>query len=257
MTRAPVAGATAKYYRQITRMSSALALVSDIAMMLLGGALKRKERLSSRLGDVLSNLYLATAVLKYYRDNGSQKADLPSVHWNMQLALYNCQVAFKEFFENLPNRPIAWLLRLIVFPFGGPYRLPDDDLEHELVQAMFSDNALRDRITAPMYIGKDASDPAFLLEDAFQQVLATATTRAAIIGAVKSGEIDGEVSLAEQARAAVRLELCSDSEAKAFVAAEAARNEAIQVDEFSSEQLQSAAPQQAGNKKAAAESDAA
>ena len=237
VTRAPVGGESARYYRQITRMSSALALVSDVAMMLLGGALKRKERISSRLGDVLSNLYLATAVLKYYRDNGSQKSDLPSVHWNMQLALYNCQVALKEFFENLPNRPVAWLLRLIVFPFGGPYRLPDDDLEHELVQAMFGNNALRDRITAPMYIGKDVSDPAYLLEDAFQQVLATAATRAVINKAVKSGEIDAGLSLEQQAKAAVKLELCSKSEAEAFVAAEAARSEAIQVDDFAPEAL--------------------
>ena len=175
--------------------------------------------------------------MKYYRDNGSQKADLPYVHWNMQLALYNCQVALKEFFENLPNRPIAWLLRIIVFPFGGRYRLPDDDLEHELVQAMFSDNALRDRITMPMYIGKNTDDPAFLLEDAFQQVLATAKTRSAIREAVRSGEIAGELSIDQPAKAAVKLELCSKSEAKALVSAEQARNQAIQVDDFGPEQL--------------------
>lgn len=257
VTRAPVSGPTACYYRQITRMSSSLALVSDIAMMLLGGGLKRKERLSSRLGDVLSNLYLATAVIKYYRDNGSQKEDLPYVHWNMQLALYNCQVALKEFFENLPNRPIAWLLRLIVFPYGGRYRLPNDDLEHELVQAMFSDNSLRDRITSPMYIGKNASDPAFLLEDAFQQVLATANTREAIRKAIRSGEITEGLGVEEQAKAAVKLELCSKSEAQAFTAAELARSEAVQVDDFSSAELGALGVVQTGNKKAATESGAA
>lgn len=237
VTRAPVSGPTARYYRQITRMSSSLALVSDVAMMLLGGGLKRKERLSSRLGDVLSNLYLATAVLKYYRDNENPEADLPSVHWNMQLALYNCQVALKEFFENLPNRPIAWLLRAIVFPFGGPYRLPDDELEHELVQAMFSDNALRDRITQPMYIGKNTTDPAFLLEDAFQQLLATATTRKVIRKAIRTGEIEEGLSSRAQADSAVKLELCSKSAADDFVAAEQARYAAIQVDEFTPAEL--------------------
>lgn len=242
-TRAPVSGPTAKYYRQITRMSSSLALVSDVAMMLLGGGLKRKERLSSRLGDVLSNLYLATAVLKYYRDNNNQEADLPSVHWNMQLALYNCQVALKEFFENLPSRPIAWLLRAVVFPFGGPYRLPDDELEHELVQAMFSDNELRDRITQPMYLGKSASDPSFLVEDAFQQLLATAATRKAIRKAIRAGDIEGDLSPRAQADSALTLELCSLAEADAFVAAEQARCEAIQVDEYLLAQLGSAQAQ--------------
>ena len=74
---------TSRHYRQLTRMSSSMALVSDISMMLLGGALKRKERLSARLGDVLSNLYLGCAVLKYYRDNGSNDEDLPYVDWNL------------------------------------------------------------------------------------------------------------------------------------------------------------------------------
>ncbi len=231
-TRSPETGPTAKYYRQLTRMSSALALVSDISMMLLGGALKRKERLSSRLGDVLSNLYLACAVLKFYRDSGRKKADLPSVHWNLQLALYNCQVAFKEFFENLPNRPIAWLLKLIVFPFGSAYRLPDDDLEHELVQAMFTDNELRQRITKDMYIGKDDSDPAFIIENAFMQALATETTRDAILTAVKAGDIDAALDVSARAKAAVKLELCDKQEASAYVTAEAARQAAMQVDDF-------------------------
>lgn len=231
-SRAPVTGPTARYYQQLTRMSSALALVSDISMMLLGGALKRKERLSSRLGDVLSNLYLGCAVLKYYRDHGSPAEDLPSVHWNLQLALYNCQLAFKEFFENLPNRPVAWLLRLLVFPLGSPYKLPDDALEHQLVLPMLQNSALRDRITAPMFIGKDASDPAYVIEDAFQQMLATAETRSLIMQAVKQGEIAAELDVSARAAAAVKLQLISGEDADAFVAAEAARFAAIQVDDF-------------------------
>lgn len=237
VTRSPVSGPTARYYRQLTRMSSSLALVSDISMMLLGGDLKRKERLSSRLGDVLSNLYLGCAVLKYYRDNGSQKADLPYVHWNLQLALYNCQVALKEFLENLPNRPIAWLLRVILSPLGARYRLPDDDLEHELVQAMFSDNELRDRITSAIYIGKDDNDPAFIIEDAFRQLLATTTTRETIRKAVKAGEIDERAELTEQARTAVSQELCSQAQADAWLKAEQARQRAIQVDDYGPDEM--------------------
>jgi alkylation response protein AidB-like acyl-CoA dehydrogenase len=273
VTRAPVSDATARYYRGLTRMSSSLALVSDISMMLLGGDLKRKERLSSRLGDVLSNLYLGCAVLKYYRDNGSQQADLPSVHWNLQLALYNCQVAFKEFLENLPNRPIAWLLRLIVFPLGARYQLPDDALEHKLVQPMFTDNELRDRITAAMYIGKDESDPAFIIEDAFRQVLATQDTRDSIRKAIRSGEIDARGDLVAQAKAAVSQELCSRAEADAWLQAEQARQRAIQVDDYGPEHFASQASKEStgadsanqakkqtkkqAKKKAAPDSDAA
>ncbi|NQV70748.1 MAG: acyl-CoA dehydrogenase [Pseudohongiella sp.] len=230
--RAPVQDKTSRYYRQLTRMSSSLALVSDISMMLLGGALKRKERLSARLGDVLSNLYLGCAVLKYYRDNGSKAEDLPYVDWNLQLALYNCQQAFQEFFENLPNRPIAWLLRLTVFPFGRPYSLPEDRLEHELVQSMFSDNELRNRITSLFYVGKDDSDPAFVIEDAFLKVLATKETRILIRQAVKDGAIEDSADPQTLGDAAVAADLCTRKEIQLFVEAEIARSKAIQVDDY-------------------------
>ncbi len=234
---APVSDATARYYRQLTRMSSSLALVSDISMMLLGGALKRKERLSARLGDVLSNLYLGCAVLKYYQDNGRKQSDLPYVHWNLQLALYNCQLAMKEFLENLPNRPVAWLLKLAVFPLGSPYRQPDDALEHQLVQPMLSDNELRDRLTAHTYLGKNDRDPVFIVEDAFRKLLATASTRDSIRKAVKRGEIDADLDPADQAEAAVTLGLFGKTAAKAYVSAERARYRAIQVDDFPAAQL--------------------
>lgn len=239
VTRSPERGPEAKYYRQLTRMSSSLALVSDISMMLLGGALKRKERLSARLGDVLSNLYLGCAVLKYFRDNGSKEEELPYVHWNLQLALYNCQIAFKEFFENLPNRPVAWLLKVIVFPYGSAYKLPDDRLEHELVQSMFSDNPLRDRITRHMYIGKVEDDPAFIIEDAFSRLLASRETRDRIREAVKKSEIDGNLDISGQAAAAVAAGLCTQDEADRFIGAEKARDRAIQVDDYPPEFFQS------------------
>ena len=220
-------------------MSSALALVSDISMNLLGGGLKRKERLSARMGDVLSNLYLGCAVLKYYRDNGNQEADLPYVDWNLQLALYNCQVAFNEFFENLPNRTVAFLLKRIVFPFGGPYRLPNDALEHEMVQSMLCDCELRDRLTQNMYIGKDSKDSGFVIEDAFKKLAATKTVRKGIRAGVKAGTVADSEDIRQLAKNALDAGLCSKEEAEAFVAAEIARDKAIQVDDFPAEHFQS------------------
>jgi len=237
VARAPVNDATAKHYRQVTRMSSSLALVSDISMMLLGGALKRKERLSSRLGDVLSNLYLATAVLKYYRDHGSKPEELPYVDWNIQLAMYNCQIAFSEFFENLPNKPIAWLLKIVVFPFGRRYRLPNDALEQNLVKSMFVDGELRDRISQPMYIGRDASDPSFIIEDAYRRLLETKSTRDAIRQAVKDGVLEDTQDREVLAALAVKKSVCDEAAADAYVAAEAARDLAIQVDDFPADQV--------------------
>ncbi len=230
--RRPVADKSARYYQHLTRMSSALALVSDVTMLLLGGELKRKERLSALLGDVLSQLYLASAVLKYYRDNGSQESDLPYLDWNLQLSLYKCQQAFVEFLQNLPNRPIAWLLKFVLFPYGARYRLPGHDLERDMVKSMLSDCELRDRISQGIYIGKDRNDPGFIIEDAFQKVIATKETRLAIRAAIKNGDLSDDGDIGQLLTQAIKLKVCSKSEANAYKEAELARDYAIQVDDY-------------------------
>jgi len=230
----PVQDTTARYYQQLTRMSSALALTSDISMLMFGGELKRKERLSARLGDILSQLYLASTVLRYYENYQRDTADLPYVQWNIELSLYECQRAFNDFFDNLANRPVALLLQRIVFPWGAAYRRPSDQLDHKIVQTMLSDSGLRERITRYAFIGSEADDPAFIVEDAFNRILGTKVTRDAIRKAIKAGVIEKDLMLTAQAIKAVENGLCTQDEANAYVAAEQARDKAIQVDEHSS-----------------------
>lgn len=227
----PVADATGRYYQQLTRMSSALALISDISMLMFGGELKRKERLSARLGDVLSQLYLASTVLRYYEGCGRQPQDLPSVRWNVELALYHCQSAFKEFFANLPGKGLAWALQRVVFPWGDAYQRPDDRLDHALVQTMWTDSELRERITRHTWIGNQAQDPAFIIEDAFMRILATKPVRDSIKLAQRKGLLDPAQDVNSTAATAVSLGLCSAAEAQAWQEAEEARDRAIQVDE--------------------------
>ena len=71
---APDAGEATRFYRQLSRYSSAFALCADMALLTLGGALKRKEMLSARFGDILSELYLLSAALKRWQDEGRQQA---------------------------------------------------------------------------------------------------------------------------------------------------------------------------------------
>ena len=227
----PVQDSTASYYQQLTRMSSALALVSDISMLMFGGELKRKERLSARLGDVLSQLYLASTVLRYYENYERNAADLPYVQWNIELSLYECQRAFNDFFANLANRPVAVLLKRTVFPWGDAYKRPSDALDHKIVKAMWSDSELRERITRFAYIGSEADDPAFIVENAFMQVMATKATRNAIRKAIKEGVLAKELPLSTLAEKAVAEGVCERGEADAYIAAEQARDKAIQVDE--------------------------
>jgi len=231
VARRPVNGPAGRYYQQLTRMSSALAMVSDISMLMFGGELKRKERLSARLGDILSQLYLASTVLRYYESQGRPEADLAYVRWCVQQSLYECQVAFNGFFENLPNRVLAAILHRIVFPWGDAWERPSDRLDHEIVQTMWSDSELRRRLTQYAFIGSDESDPAFIIEDAFLKAMATKATRDAIKVARHKGLIKGDVDPAVVASQAVAEGICTAADAEAYVAAEAARDRAIQVDE--------------------------
>ena len=233
----PVKDETGRYYQQLTRMSSALALVSDISMLMFGGELKRKERLSARLGDVLSQLYLASTVLRYYESTGRSASDVPYVKWNLQLSLYQCQTALNEFFDNLPNRVAAVVLKRIVFPWGDAYRRPDDRLDHALVQTMWSDTELRNRITRYTFIGKSTKDAAFVIEDAFKKITSTKPVRDNIRAAIKQGRLDGKTATAELAAEAASRGICSPREAEDYVAAEQARNLAIQVDEHATLQF--------------------
>src|SRR5262249_45576313 len=129
----PVSGSTAPYYRQLTRMSGALALLSDTCMLLLGGNLKRKERTSARLGDMLSQLYLASSILKYYQDHGQPKSDLVYVKWGIENCLFEIQVACDELLNNFPIRWLGKVLHWVIFPLGRSYRKPNDSLYHKIV----------------------------------------------------------------------------------------------------------------------------
>jgi len=136
-----------RYYRQLTRLSSALAYAADISMLVLGGALKRKERISARLGDTLSMLYLASATLKRFEDEGRQEADLPLVHWSMRDAIFRAAEALHGALANYPSRVWGVLLRLVIFPLGRHFAPPSDSLGHEVARLLIAPSATRDRLS--------------------------------------------------------------------------------------------------------------
>ncbi len=236
IARKPVDGETGRYYQQLTRMSSALALVSDLSMALLGGELKRKERLSARLGDVLSYLYLSSAVLKYYQDSGQQGADLVYVKWTIDNNLYLIQTALIEFFENLEPAWLAKLLKRLIFPYGNSFKRPSDELDHKIVQAMLTNNELRDRLTKNIYIGNE-EQPIGRIEHAFIKVLAASKIGKKIRAAVKENRLQITTDLSKSMQDAVAADILTPSEANEYIEAEALRLDAIQVDEYSQEYI--------------------
>jgi len=147
------------YYRASTRMATAFALLADVSMFVLGGELKRRERLSARLGDILSQLYLISATLKRFEDDGRRDADLPLVRWGVEDALHQAQSAFDAVLSNYPNRVAAGLVRVLAFPFGLPHRVPGDRLGTLIAELMTTPGEARERLIADSYAPDASVDP--------------------------------------------------------------------------------------------------
>jgi acyl-CoA dehydrogenase len=232
LLKVPGSGAIAGYYRQLTRMSTALALTADIAMLMLGGALKRKERLSARLGDVLSQLYMAACVLKYYQDNQQTEEDQLYVHWNVQLCLFKMQEAFADFFANFPQQGVARFLHWMIFPVGRTYKKPCDSLGQKIARTMQGPSALRDRLTQYCYYNKQSTDPIMRVEDAMLKMLAAEPLEKKLQEAIRSGVLPANDSLQQTVEAALKSTVLTAEEAELVLAAERARLDAIAVDDF-------------------------
>lgn len=173
---APRAGAASPHYRQLSRRAASFALISDLALLTLGGALKRREMLSARLGDVLSDLYLLAAVLKRWEDEGRQKDDLPLLRYCMADGLARIDRNLAEVFANLPNRLIGLVAKLIIQPLGVRRHGPSDDLARECAELLLAPSATRDRLTSGLHPGK-AGDAVAVLEEAFSLSVLTQTAR--------------------------------------------------------------------------------
>ena len=136
-----------KYVKKITWLSSAFSVCADLSFLLLGGELKRKEKMSSRLGDILSKLYLSSACLKYYYDNGRSTSDWFTLEWILQTNLYQAQEAFYGFFDNFPHARMGWVLKRFIFPYGKVFSEPKDILSHHINKQILSSSEFRKRIT--------------------------------------------------------------------------------------------------------------
>jgi acyl-CoA dehydrogenase len=172
---APDAGDATKFYRQLSRYSSAFALCADMALLTLGGALKRKEMLSARFGDILSELYLLSAALKRWQDEGRQQADFAALEWCMASGFKTIENRFAEILNNLSNRFVALILKFLIQPFGARVVGPSDRVVHLCSQIVLSPSAARDRLTSDLsHIDDDRGlarlEKAFLLVTAADDI---------------------------------------------------------------------------------------
>jgi acyl-CoA dehydrogenase len=252
---APGDAYTRRYYRKLTRYSAALALLADMAMLMLGGKLKFKERLSARLGDVLSQLYIAASVLKRYEDNNRPEIEQPMVAWVIYDCVFKMQNALVGALRNFPIRPVAWVLGWIVFPLGQRERAPGDRTGHRVAQLLMSPNAARDRLGEFCFTTACENNPFGQMLAALPDVIEAEPIERRLQKALKARQIqqaDGPAQLDEALSAGV----ITAAEHALMHKVRRAVFEVISTDDFDSIELQSKVIHQRG-KAAGAEAKAA
>ncbi|QKF99078.1 acyl-CoA dehydrogenase [Aeromonas hydrophila] len=227
---APFKDQTKGYYQQLSRLSANLAFLSDMAMGTLGGELKRKERVSARLGDVLSQLYLASSALKRYQDEGRQHADLPLLHWALQDALFKAQEAIDELLRNFPNRWIGLALRAVVLPLGRDLKRPSDKLDNQVARLLQTPSETRSRLAQGQYLTREEGNPFGLLEQALDDVLSAEPLFEKVCKA--DGIKRPFMQLDKVAEAGLTLGVLNQTEADLLRRAEESRLRTINVDDF-------------------------
>ncbi|MEO6022361.1 MAG: DUF1974 domain-containing protein [Burkholderiales bacterium] len=190
-TSVPDASEVKRYHQQMNRFAAAFALLADVAMVVMGGELKRKEKLSARLGGVLSYLYLSSATLKRYEDDGRHQADLPLLEWSLHDAFFKLQIAKAGVLANFPNPPLAWLMRRLVFPKGRTLTATSDLMGHHAAKLLLKPSETRDRLTHGIYAPRLENDAIGNLEVALDAAIAAEAVLAKLRVAKKSGLIQG------------------------------------------------------------------
>jgi acyl-CoA dehydrogenase len=222
---------TRHYYRFASRMAAAFAFLADVSMLAMGGALKRKEKISGRLGDVLSMLYLVSATLKHYEDQGRNKEDIPLIRWVVRDLLYRAQEAIDLILSNFPVKSLATFLRFVIFPLGMSFRPPLDSRNHESAKILLEPGATRDRLTAGMYVGRGESDPGSVVEAAFLAAIACEPIDEKLRKAVKKGKLVPQPGV-ELGVIARDRKIISAEELALWQRKEALRKNVIKVDDF-------------------------
>ncbi|WP_313087551.1 acyl-CoA dehydrogenase [Pseudomonas sp.] len=237
--KAPGTELTRPYFRALDRIAAAFAMLADLSMMLLGGELKRRERLSARLGDVLSHLYLASAALKRYHDLGHPTEQAPLLRWALEDCLCQAERALAGTLENFPNRLLGGVLHVLVFPFGARHNGPSDALDAEVAAILGrpeGDPAL-EQILDGVYRPQDASEAFGALREAFDALAAAQPLQKKLHKALKTGEFK-PAAHEDPISAALAAGVLDASEAEQLTAAEAARRKVISVDDFDKAQLE-------------------
>ena len=241
-TRVPDAGPATRYFQHINRFSASFAFVSDVAMLSLGGYLKKKEMLSARLADVLAAMYLASMVIKHHANQGRPEADQRLVEWACRHLLYNAQEQLHGFLRNFPVRWLGTFMRVLVFPRGLTYSAPGDRLGRQVVELVMTPSEARDRLTHGIYRTVEPGNPLGLLQEALVLSLTAEPLEKRIrVEGVKTGQVTA-LDLPGQVEQALACGILTADEAAFLRDYDAKVMALVHVDDFAAHELAAPAP---------------
>ncbi len=220
-----------RYFRAVGRISASFALAADVALLTLGGTLKRRESISGRLADILGGLYLVSALLRRFEERGRPADELPLLQWGCEKCLSEVGDSLAGFLANLPSRPAARLLRLLIIPLGRPFAGPGDSLAQSVAAVLLEPSRVRDALTDGLFVPADPEDPMGRLEDALVKVIAAEPLERKMNDAVRKGLLKRGTEV-EMLEAALQAGIITNDEALTLWLAVEARREAVKVDDF-------------------------
>jgi acyl-CoA dehydrogenase len=236
-TRVPQPGATRRYFQHINRFSASFALATDVAMLALGGYLKKKESLSGRLGDVLSSMYLASMVLKHHHNQGAHEEDLPLVEWACRSLLYQAQEQLHQFLRNFPNRLLAAAMRLFIFPRGLTYFPPSDAEGRRIADLIMNPTAARERMSANLFKTLAPGNALGLLQEALVLCAPAELLEKRIrVEGIKTGRVTA-LELPGQIEQSLQAGILTAAEAGLLREYDAKVMDIVDVDDFAADEL--------------------
>lgn len=237
----PRDGVVSRWYQALGQASLSFALVADAALLLLGGELKRREKLSGRFADILGEMYFMSCALKRFEEDGRKPEDLPLLEWVCRNALYTIEQRLDAILTNFPSRTLGWLLRRVVLPWGLRQRPASDSLGHAVASLLLQPSETRDRLTAGIFVSRAPADITGRLEYALEIVPRTETIEKRLADAAREGKLslgNGSGAVAEAAAKGI----LTPQEVELLDAAERAIRAVIDVDSFAPEELTAIAP---------------
>jgi acyl-CoA dehydrogenase len=230
-------GPTRRYYQHIERFSASFAFATDLAMLTLGGYLKKKETISARLGDVLSAMYLASMVLKHHDNRGRPAEELPAVEWACRELLYQAQEQLHSVLRNFPNRPIAALARLLIFPRGLTYFAPADRLGRRVADLVLNNTETRSSLSRFLYCTDEPGNALAALQSVLEMApMAESLEKKLRVEGQKTGRVRA-LDLAGQIEQSRTLGILSEHEALFLADYDRKVMAIINVDDFAAHEL--------------------